>query len=112
MIETPNEILSHHASRDSADSFCAWRKKLRKPLTERAACMIAASLALIRKAGGDASEALDLAQEHGWQTIKPDWYWKVKNGNGHRNSTAPADTAAREIAFAARAARSPDPDWL
>lgn len=112
MIETPSEILSHHAEKEAADSFCAWRKKSRKPLTERAACLIAKSLCEIERDGGNASEALDIAQEHGWQTIKPEWYWKVKNGHGHRKTATHSDTAAREIAFAASAARTPDPDWL
>lgn len=112
MIENPTDILSHYADRDASDSFTAWRKKIRKPLTERAALMIAKTLAAINAAGGDATEALDMAQEHGWQTIKPDWYWSIKNGK--RNNNAAADTisnaADREISFAARAHRSPSED--
>ena len=82
MIETPAEILSHYADPAACDSFIAWRKKVRKPLTDRAALMIAKTLAAINAAGGNAAEALDLAQEHGWQTIKPDWYWKAKTKSG------------------------------
>lgn len=111
MIETPTQILSHHADPEACDSFIAWRKRTRKPLTERAALMIAKTLAAINAAGGDAAEALDLAQEHGWQTIKPEWYWRQKNGNG--NSTAGhsrADTGDRQIAIAAGFARSPGRD--
>jgi hypothetical protein len=110
VIETPAEILSHHADAEAADSFIAWRKKIRKPLTERAALMIAKTLAAINAAGGDATEALDMAQEHGWMTIKPDWYWGKINGNGNRQTTANADAANRQIAFAARAARTPGED--
>lgn len=76
MIETPAQILSHAADPEAAESFVAWRKKIKKPLTDRAAVRILATLAEIKSAGGDPSEALDLAQEHGWMTIKPAWYWK------------------------------------
>jgi len=78
MIETPSEILAHHADRDACDSFIAWRRKIKKPLTERGAVMIAKTLAAINAAGGDATEALDMAQEHGWSTIKADWYFKQR----------------------------------
>lgn len=76
MIETPAEILSHHASKEAADSFCAWRKRTKKPLSEAAALRIAKTLAAINAAGGDASDALGMIEEHGWQTIKADWYFK------------------------------------
>lgn len=111
MIETPTEILAHAAGHDAASSFIAWRKKTRKPLTERAALMIAKTLAAIQVAGGDAAEALDLAQEHGWQTIKLEWYQKVKHGNAnHTRGHSATDAADRQIAFAARAARTPGED--
>jgi len=111
MIETPAEILAHAADRDASDSFVAWRKKLRRPLTERAAVMIAKTLAAINAAGGDAAEALDMAQEHGWQTIKQDWYWRCKNANGNRQAGhARANATDRSIAFAAGFARTPSRD--
>lgn len=76
MIETPTEILSHITSPQSAASFVAWRKRTKKPLTEAAALRIAKTLAAINAAGGDASDALGMIEEHGWQTIKADWYFK------------------------------------
>lgn len=111
MIETPAEILEHEASADAVRSFISWRKLTKKPLTERAALLIAKTLRQITGAGGDADEALDLAQEFGWQTIKFDWYWRIKNGNrtsqvGHSD----ADAGNREIAFAAAAIRTPSKD--
>jgi hypothetical protein len=110
--ETPSQILAHHADPEACESFTAWRKKIRKPLTDRAALMIAKTLAAINAAGGDATEALDLAQEHGWQTIKADWYWKQINGKRSHDTrrASCADTADRQIAFAARASRSPGED--
>ena len=58
MIETPAEILSHHATKEAADSFVAWRKRTKKPLTETAALRIAKTLAAINAAGGDARDCL------------------------------------------------------
>lgn len=57
-IETPAEILSNAAGQDAAEDFVKWRKKLRKPLTERAAKMIAKTLSAINAAGGDATKPL------------------------------------------------------
>ena len=110
--ETPATILSHHADADAVDSFLAWRKATKKPLTARAARLIAKTLMAINANGGDADEALDLAQEHGWQTIKCDWYWRIKNGNGNRNGAqfGNADAGTQQIAIAATARRSPSAD--
>jgi hypothetical protein len=77
MIETPAEILEHHVSQSAASSFIAWRKRVKKPLSETGALRIAKTLAAIRAAGGDPSDALAMAEEHGWQTIKAEWYFKT-----------------------------------
>jgi hypothetical protein len=77
MMETPAEILSHHCTQNAAHSFVAWRKRTKKPLTETAALRIAKTLAAITAAGGDASDALGMAEERGWQTIRPDWYFQA-----------------------------------
>lgn len=110
MIETPSQILCHHADADAVDSFLAYRKKhKRSPLSERGAKMLAKSLMEINAAGGDASEALDVAQERGWQTIKKEWYFNDRNGNsqqGNRDTNAGSEQAA----IAARFARTPDGD--
>ena len=75
-IETPEEIISHFVSLRAARSFIAWRKRVRKPLTETAAVRVAASLSEIRHQGGDPEDALGMAEERGWMTIRPDWYFK------------------------------------
>jgi hypothetical protein len=108
MIETPPEILAHHATRAAADSFTAWRKRIKKPLTETAALRIAKTLADINAAGGDASDALGMAEERGWQSIKKEWYFGQRNNHGAGNPIA--DATDRQIAFAARADRSPGKD--
>ena len=108
MIESPADILGHYASADAVSSFCAWRKRIRKPLTETAALRLAKTLAAINAAGGDASDALGMAEEHGWQTIKPEWYFGKRSANQAGHSAADAST--RAVAFAAGFARSPGDD--
>ncbi len=90
MIETPSEILAHHASKEASDSFVAWRKRTRKPLTEAAALRIAKTLAAINAQGGDASDALGMIEEHGRQTIKADWYFKPVKAESVAMKPSPA----------------------
>ena len=108
MIETPAEIIAHHASAGAVTSFCAWRKRIRKPLTETAALRIANTLAAINAAGGDADDALGMAEEHGWMTIKLEWYFGKRSGN--QAATTAADTSDRGVSFAAGFARTPSRD--
>ena len=111
MIETPAQILEHEASSDAVASFVKWRKMTKRPLTERAAALIAKTLRQITAQGGDADEALDMTQEHGWQTIKVDWYWRSKGGTPN---TAPRlrvvggkDEALEQIARLAGLGQTP-----
>lgn len=112
MIETPADILSHYADREAVDSFIAYRRRhKRAALSERGAVMIAKSLRQINAEGGDATEALDMAQEMGWQTVRPEWYWRVRNGNGNCSpGHSRANTGIDQIAFAAAASRAPSED--
>jgi hypothetical protein len=107
MIETPAEILCHHATKEAADSFCAWRKRIKKPLTETAAIRIAKTLAAITAAGGDASDALGMAEERGWTGIKTEWYFGQLAST---NKPSRTDAATRFVTFAAAAIRTPGAD--
>jgi len=87
--------LCKWASRDAARSFIDYRRKLRKPLTLTAAKRQADQLCQIFQAGCDVDDALGLAEEKGWQSIKADWYFKAKEQdnarqsiNGSRNRTS------------------------
>ncbi|MGL6211900.1 MAG: hypothetical protein ACRC14_18910 [Paracoccaceae bacterium] len=82
MIETPAEILTHYATKEASESFIAWRKARKCPLTETGALRLAKTLAVIAAQGGDPSDALGMAEEHGWQTIKAEWYFKQVKAEG------------------------------
>ena len=55
-----------------------------KSLTETAAKKLAASLQEIFNAGHDTDDALGMAEEHGWATIKLGWYENA-GGKSHGN---------------------------
>jgi hypothetical protein len=98
-IETPEEIIGHWSGVAAARSFCQWRKRIRKPLTETAAVRVAASLREIEQQGGSAEDALGLAEERGWMTVRPDWYFRAQGCHGNGTD----DRTLRIIADAARA---------
>jgi hypothetical protein len=106
-------ILCEWASPDAVSSFVAYRRKQKgKALTVTAAKRQASQLQKIFQAGGDTDDALGMAEERGWQSVQADWYFKAKgdhngNGNQHAPRNTGPDTAAREIAFAAAARRTP-----
>lgn len=81
-------ILCECASDAAATSFIAYRRKQKgKSLTVTAATRLAKQLRDITALGGDADDALGLAEERGWQSVQSDWYFKAKgNGNDNRNS--------------------------
>lgn len=80
------------ASDEAVTAYLAYRKQTKaKGTTERAAGMIAKELGIIADRGGDPDEALDLAQLHGWQGLRADWYFNKKgkdNGNGYSGQGA------------------------
>ena len=96
------EVLEEVATPAAVTSFIAYRRKSKAgALTPTGAKRLAASLREIFDSGGDADDALAMAEERGWRSIKPDWYFKEQaNGQPHHNR---ADPALRAIAAAARA---------
>jgi hypothetical protein len=85
------DVLTAWASEKAALSFIAYRKKSKgKALTETAAKRLAETLKAIFQAGADPDDALGMAEERGWLTVKADWYFKEKgqqNGNRTSNPT-------------------------
>lgn len=69
-------ILTEWAGTRAAESFIAYRYRMRKPLSIVAAKRIALSLKTIFQSKGDPDDALGLAEEQGWVSIRPDWYFK------------------------------------
>jgi hypothetical protein len=109
-------VLGAWASEDAVKSFIAYRKKSKsKGLTLTAAKRLAASLQEIFNAGGDTNDALGLAEERGWQTVKADWYFQSqrttqrgKGGQGSGMVAAFAAVAARSAAEERRRSENPD----
>ncbi len=66
---SPKEILSEVLSEKTAADVVAHRKALRKPLTPRAAELLAKTLA----GSGDAERAAATMIERGWQGYRADW---------------------------------------
>lgn len=111
-----SEQLERFASPNAALSFIAYRKRHKGgALTVTAAKRIAASLQEILRQGYDPDDALGMAEERGWQTIKPEWYFKEKgNVAGNRpsgGSSNRADAALANIARIAGLGQTPGDDW-
>lgn len=70
----PVDILAMVVDRDRAVAQVEARQRMKRPLTDRAAWLLARSLQEIERRGGNAGEAADMALERGWMAIKPDWY--------------------------------------
>jgi hypothetical protein len=85
------DVLCQWASEEAVRSFIAYRRKQRgKALTLTAAKRFAINLKEIFNNGGNTDDALGLAEERGWQSIKPEWYFTAtsrsrptRNGGGH-----------------------------
>ena len=90
------EILKKWTSEEAAKSFIAYRESHKsKSLTETAAKKLAASLQEIFNAGHDTDDALGMAEEHGWATIKLGWY---ENAGGKSHGNGNGETAEQQIA--------------
>lgn len=98
------DLLEIYASPSSVASFMAYRRKSKgKALTLTAAKRLANNLRAIVEGGGDADDALGMAEERVWLTVEPDWYFNAKGkSHGNRNRSVSEDPALRAIAIAAR----------
>jgi len=111
-----SKALCAWASPDAVASFIAYRKRTKsKALTLTAAKRLANNLQEIFNAGGDTNDALGLAEERGWQSIKPEWYFndkqrsdRGKGGQGSGMVAAFAAVAARSAAEERRRSENPD----
>ena len=97
-------ILSQEASANAAASFLAYRRKTKGgALSATGATRLAATLRQISQLGHDPDDALGMAEERGWQTVKLDWYLREISSEQHRSSPALRNRPA------AGSAHRPDP---
>lgn len=78
--KTPREILLESLTPEIADAVLAHRRSLRKPLTDRAAQLLAKGFT----ATGDPNAAADMMIARGWQGFNPEWFDNERAGNGQR----------------------------
>ena len=88
--DTPESLLYPHADAGAVDSFLAYRRKHKsKALSVTGARRLCKHLQEINERGGDGSDALGMAEERGWASVTPLWYFNSRgefNGNGNRNA--------------------------
>jgi len=104
------KVLVEFASPAAVTSFMAYRSRVKGgALTVTGAKRLATHLRNVIDRGGDPDDALGMAEEKGWKSVEPDWYFNAKgktNGNGHHNNGNPPatgrDSFLDEIAIAAR----------
>jgi hypothetical protein len=76
---TPRETLLECLSPETADGVLAHRKAMRRPLTGRAAQLLAKGFA----STADPNAAADMMIERGWQGFKPEWFDNERRSNGN-----------------------------
>ncbi len=83
--------LEEQASPAAVASFMAYRRARKGgALTVTAAKRLAKNLRVICDGGGDPDDALGMAEERGWQTVRPEWYFReTRRNNGNRNHYSP-----------------------
>lgn len=106
------DVLAAWVSQDAASSFMAYRRKHKaRALTLTGAKRLATHLQAILNAGFDPSDALAMAEERGWASVEPDWYFREKakqNGNhngaggtNQRRAGGPHDSMVAAFAYVA-----------
>jgi len=79
-LKTPREILLECLSPETADDVLAHRKAMRRPLTGRAAQLLAKGFL----ATADPNAAADMMIARGWQGFKPEWFDNERRSNGQQ----------------------------
>jgi hypothetical protein len=76
---TPRDFLLDCLSPESADAVLEHRRALRRPLTGRAAQLLAKGFL----STADPNAAADMMIERGWQGFKPEWFENERRSNGN-----------------------------
>jgi hypothetical protein len=77
---TPRDFLLECLLPEAADAVLEHRRALRKPLTGRAAQLLAKGFL----ATADPNAAADMMIERGWQGFKPEWFENERRSNGQQ----------------------------
>jgi hypothetical protein len=75
---TPRQILLECLSPECADAVLEHRRAMRRPLTGRAAQLLAKGFL----ATADPNAAADMMIERGWQGFRPEWFDNERRSNG------------------------------
>lgn len=93
-LKTAREILLDCLSPEVAEGVLAHRQALRRPLTGRAAQLLAKGFL----ATADPNAAADMMIERGWQGFKPEWFDNERRSNGqHGKGKKSLVEAGREL---------------
>ena len=103
------KVLIEFASPAAVTSFMAYRSRVKGgALTVTGAKRLATHLRNVIDRGGDPDDALGMAEEKGWKSVEPDWYFNAKgksNGNGNQHGARPGPHNALMAGFAIAADR-------
>jgi len=102
--ETAKSILCKYAGDEAVVSFLEYRRKKKGgALTITAAKRLSKHLDGINRKGGDADDALGMAEEKGWSSVEPAWYFNAinaqnggSNGRTYNNGQARGDAQTDE----------------
>jgi len=83
--ETPRQILERVLSKEDADDVIEHRQRLRKPLTPRAAKLLANAFSEIEPSMR--SEAVDMMISSGWVGFKAEWFNNRSSSQAARQSS-------------------------
>lgn len=89
---TPRAALLTVLDPEHADAVLEHRQRIRKPMTERAAKLLAGQLAKCP----DANAAADAMLLNGWQGVKPEWMER-QNDNGNRANPARSNSPHQKL---------------
>jgi hypothetical protein len=79
------ELLTQAVTGETAQSFIVYRKKHKaRAMTVTGAKRLLKHLLVIADRGGDPNDALAMAEERGWASIEPDWYFNAKGRHAAR----------------------------
>ena len=80
--DTPKSVLCRFAGDEAVSSFLEYRRKKKGgALTLTAAKRLSKHLDAINRDGGDADDALGMAEEKGWSSVEPTWYFNTINNH-------------------------------